>query len=66
VPGDGENIKSRKILNFEKAGYGMHLNISQEIQRNKNKFYQDKAAYRNKLPPPVRIFLDVNNQIIKG
>ena len=59
IPGNDENIDARKVKNFEKGGYGMKLlKISEEIKLSKNKFYEDKAAYKERKAPPNRVFLD--------
>lgn len=40
------------------------LKLSEDIKQSKNKFYQDKAAYKERKAPPHRVFLDCSGNPI--
>ena len=60
VPGHDENIHHRQMRNFEHQGYGMN---SQD--KPKNKLWEDRQKLLNKMPPPKRVFIDVNGKVEK-
>ena len=40
------------------------MKLSENIKQSKNKFYEDKMAYKDQKAPPGRVFLDCNGNLI--